>query len=62
MIRDLKLKKNGDGRRWQHIKRVDHLPLHKYIITLSEYGTTPTEQLLNASRRLEASEKASQSP
>lgn len=45
MILDLKLKKkknNGDGRRWQHIKRVDYLPLHKYIKTSSEYGTTPT--------------------
>jgi len=29
----------------------DHLPLHKYIKNPSEYGTIPTEKLLNDSRR-----------
>ena len=40
----------------------DHLPLHKYIKNPSEYGTTPTEQLLNDRRRPQTFKKASLSP
>ena len=44
------------------IRRGDHLPPHKYIKNSSEYGTTPTEQLLIVSRGPQISKKASQSP
>ena len=43
---------NGGG-----VRRGDHLPPHKYIKTTSTRGTTPTEHLLNAGRRPQASQK-----
>ena len=39
------------------VKCGDHLLLHKYIKNLSEYGTIPTEKLLNESRRPQTSPK-----
>jgi len=45
-----------DGRR---VRRGDCLPPHKYIKNSSKYGTTPTEKLLNDSRRPQASKKKS---
>ena len=43
-----------DGGRVRH---GDHLPPHKYIRNTSTCGTTPTEHLLNAGRRPQASQK-----
>ena len=40
----------------------DHLLPHKYIRNTSTCGTTPTEHLLNAGRRPQASQKARKSP
>ena len=40
----------------------DHLPTHKYIRNISTCGTTPTEHLVNASRRPQTSQKARNSP
>ena len=48
---------DGRGVRWG-----DCLPPNKYIKNSFEYGTTPTEQLLNNSRRPQTSKKARQSP
>ena len=48
-----------DGR---GVRRGDHLPPHKYIRNTSVCGTTPTEHLLNAGRRLQTSQKARNSP
>ena len=48
-----------DGR---GVRRGDHLPPHKYIKNTSTCGTTPTEHLLNAGRRPQASQKARNSP
>ena len=48
-----------DGGRIRH---GDHLPPHKYIRNTSTCGTTPTDQLLNAGRRPQTSQKASNSP
>ncbi|XP_066867299.1 protein FAM162B [Kogia breviceps] len=46
-----------DGR---GVRRGDHLPPHEYIKTTSTCGTTPTEHLLNAGRRPQASQKAAE--
>ena len=48
-----------DGRR---VRCGDHLPPHKYIGNTSTCGKTPTEQLLNAGRRPQTSQKARNSP
>ena len=40
----------------------DHLPPHKYIRNTSTCGTTPTEHLLNASRRPQTSQMARNTP
>ena len=48
-----------DGRR---VRRGDHLPPHRYIRNTSTCGTTPTEHLLNAGRRLQTSQKTRNSP
>ena len=48
-----------DGR---GVRRGDHLPPHKYIKNTSTCGTTPTEHLLNISRRPQTSQKARKSP
>ena len=44
------------------VRREDHLPSHKFIKNTSTCGTTPTEHLLNAGRRLQTSQKARNSP
>ena len=44
------------------IRRGDHLPPHKYIRNTSTCGTAPTEQLLNAGRRPQTSQKARNPP
>ena len=48
---------NDGGIRW-----ADLLPPNKYIKTSSEFGTTPTRELLNDSRSTQSSTKGSQSP
>ena len=48
-----------DGR---GVRRGNHLPPHKYVRDTSTCGTTPTEHLLNAGRRLQISQKARNSP
>ena len=48
-----------DGR---GVRRGDTLPPHKYIGNTCTCGTTPTEQLLNAGRRPQTSQKARNSP
>ena len=50
-------KEGGGGVGWG-----DHLLPHKHIKNPSEYGTTPTEQLLNGRRRPQTFKKASLSP
>ena len=40
----------GDPQDDRGVKRGDYLPPHKHINNSSDYGTNPTEQLLNASR------------
>ena len=58
-------KKKTDGGRLQDGGRVrcgDHLPPHKYIRNTSTCGTAPTEQLLNAGRRPQISQKARNLP
>ena len=47
----------GRGIRWR-----DHFLLYKCIENSSEYGTIPTEQLLNARRQPQTSKRYSQSP
>ena len=47
-----------DGR---GVRRGDHLPPHKYIKNTSICGTTPTEHLLNAGRRIKTSQKVRKS-
>ena len=44
-----------DGRR---IRQGDHLPPNKYIRNTSTCGTTPIENLLNAGRRPQTSQKS----
>ena len=44
------------------VRRGDHLPPHKYMKNKSTCGTTPTEQLLNAGRRPQTSQKARKFP
>ena len=48
-----------DGKR---VRRGDHLPPHKHIRNTSTCGTTPTENLLNAGRRPQTSQKARNTP
>ena len=43
------------------VRRGGHLPPHKYIRNTSTCGTTPTEHLLNASKRPQTSQKARKS-
>ena len=43
-------------------RRGDHLPPHRYIRNTSTRGTAPTENLLNAGRRPQTSQKARNSP
>ena len=45
-----------DGR---GVRQGDHLPPHKHIKNSTEYGTMSTEQVLNDSRRSQASRKES---
>ena len=52
----------GSGQDGGRVRRGDHLPPHKYIRNTSTCGTTPTEHLLNADRRLQTSQKARNSP
>ena len=47
----------GDFQDGGGVRLGDHLPPHKYIKNTSACGTTPTEHLLNAGRRLHASRK-----
>ena len=56
IIRRGPMKEDGGG-----IRQENHLLLHKYIKNSSEYGTTSTEHLLNASKRPQTFKKASQS-
>ena len=55
-----------NGRRDHHdgrgVRCTDHLPSHKYIKNTTICGSTPTEHLLNASRRPQTSQKARNSP
>ena len=44
------------------VRRGDQLPPHKYTKNTSTHGTTPTEHLLDASRRPQTSQKARKSP
>ena len=44
------------------VRRGDHFSPHKYIRNTTTCGTTPTEHLLNAGRRPQASQKARNSP
>ena len=44
------------------VRHGDHLPPHKYIENTPTCGTTPTEHLLSAGRRLQTSQKARKSP
>ena len=48
-----------DGRRVRHR---DHLPPHRYSRNTSTRGTAPIEDLLNAGRRPQTSQKARNSP
>ena len=48
----------GSGR----VRRGDHLPSHRYSRNTSTRGTAPTEHPLNAGRRRQTSQKASNSP
>ena len=53
---------SGDLQDGRGVRLGDHLPPHKYIKNTSTCGTTPTEHLLNAGRRLQTSQKARNSP
>ena len=57
-----KTEKWGDLQDGERVTHGDHLPPHKYIINTSTCGTTPTEHLLNTSRRPQTSQKARNSP
>ena len=52
----------GDLQDGGRVRRGDHLPPHKYIRYTPTCGTTPTEHLLNTSRRPQTSQKARNSP
>ena len=52
----------GDRKNGRRVRQEEHLPSHKYIKTSSEFGTTPTRELLNDSRSTQSSTKGSQSP
>ena len=47
----------GDLQDGRGVRRGDHLPPHKYIKNTSICGTTPTEHILNTSRRPQISQK-----
>ena len=57
LLRYRLLGEDGGGVRWP-----DCLSFHKHFKNLSKHGTTATEQLLNDSRRPQASKKTSRSP
>ena len=53
----MEMGEDGRGTTWK-----DHFSPYKCSENSSEYGTIPTEQLLNASRQPKTSKKTSQSP
>ena len=55
-------KTDTDLQEGRGVRRGDHLPPDKYIRNTCTSGTTPTEHLLNAGRRLQTSKKAKNSP
>ena len=52
----------GDLQNDGGVRHGDQLPPHKYIRNTSTHGITPTGHLLNAGRRPQTSQKATNSP